>query len=559
MTEADLKILIAQGESMTLEFKRDSPIKDTELLEAVVCLANADGGMLLIGVEDDGTVTGVHKTHRDFLPSQLEASINNRTKPSVQVRAEAVTIGGFLVHVIRVPQAFGIVSTSDGKILKRSLDVRGKPECLPMYPHEYPSRLAHLRRHDHTALPLEGAGWDDLDPLEFERLNQLLERNTRSDRDLIGIPHEEQAAILGLVLRRDGRLVPTLTGMLLVDRTQALQTFLPTHQAAFQVLGPGQQVEVNGFFREPLLKLLERLEQFIEVRNPEQEFDLGLQRIGVSRYPLEAVREALANAFTHRDYAIHNAVYVRIASDGSLSISSPGGFVDGVNLKNLIVTEPKPRNPSLADAFKRLGLVERTARGVERIFESVLRTGRPAPDYSGTDASTVKVTLPGGEANLRLVQLMLEAQNRQGKPLEWSYLLVLHQAATDGDVTTSEAAELLQADEPRARVVLNHLLELGFLESKGVKRNRSYHLSANVYGRLGRPAAYARQRGLDQAEREQKLLFYLRAKPTITRADVLELFSDLNPNQATYFLKQLVQKGILESSGEKKQRIYRLR
>jgi ATP-dependent DNA helicase RecG len=169
------------------------------------------------------------------------------------------------------------------------------------------------------------------------------------------------------------------------------------------------------------------------------------------------------------------------------------------------------------------------------------------------------VTLPGGEANLHLVQLMLEAQNRQGKPLEWSYLLVLHQAATDGDVTTSEAAELLQADEPRARVVLNHLLELGFLESKGVKRNRSYHLSANVYGKLGRPAAYARQRGLDQAEREQKLLLYLRAKPTITRADVLELFPDLNPNQATYFLRQLALKGILESSGEKKQRIYRLR
>jgi ATP-dependent DNA helicase RecG len=156
MTETELKILIAQGESMALEFKRDSPIGDTELLEAVVCLANADGGVLLIGVEDDGTVTGVHQKHQSVLPSQLEASINNRTKPSVQVRAEAVTIGGLLVHVIRVPQAFGIVSTTDGKILKRNLDVHGKPECLPMYPHEYPSRLAHLRRHDHTALPLEG-------------------------------------------------------------------------------------------------------------------------------------------------------------------------------------------------------------------------------------------------------------------------------------------------------------------------------------------------------------------------------------------------------------------
>ena len=72
-------------------------------------------------------------------------------------------------------------------------------------------------------------------------------------------------------------------------------------------------------------------------------------------------------------------------------ISNPGGFVEGVTLDNLLVVEPKPRNPLLADAIKRIGLTERTGRGVDLIYEGLLRYGRPAPDYARSDPTTVVV------------------------------------------------------------------------------------------------------------------------------------------------------------------------
>ena len=71
-----------------------------------------------------------------------------------------------------------------------------------------------------------------------------------------------------------------------------------------------------------------------------------------------------------------------------------------MRLDNLLVTAPSPRNPLLADAFKRAGIVERTARGIDTIFYEQLRNGRPAPSYARSGATGVVLSIPGGEANL---------------------------------------------------------------------------------------------------------------------------------------------------------------
>ena len=96
-------------------------------------------------------------------------------------------------------------------------------------------------------------------------------------------------------------------------------------------------------------------------------------------YEPRAFREALVNALVHRDYTRLGAVHVRWETD-AIVVSNPGGFVDGVTLDNLLVVEPRPRNPLLADAVKRIWLAERTGRGIDLIFQGLLRYGRPAPD-----------------------------------------------------------------------------------------------------------------------------------------------------------------------------------
>lgn len=81
--------LIARGESLDLEFKTE--VNDGELVETVVCLANGGGGTLLIGVEDDGRVTGARPRHGSSIdPRRVEAVVSNSTRPAVGVRAEVV-------------------------------------------------------------------------------------------------------------------------------------------------------------------------------------------------------------------------------------------------------------------------------------------------------------------------------------------------------------------------------------------------------------------------------------------------------------------------------------
>lgn len=385
------------NESLTVEFKSDRvKLSDKDLVEAIVCLANTEGGELWLGVEDDGTLTGLHAEHQ--LLDGLAGLVAARTSPSLSVQVDAMVSKGVRVARILVPKARSEVATSGGVYLRRRLKHDGTPECAPMLPHDRLSRATTFGLLDVSAQPVAGATLDDLDPLERERLRQAIQ-NYGGDRVLLELDDEALDGALGLTTRQtDDRRVPTLTGLLLVGREPSLRQLLPTHEVAFQVLAQ-QAVRFNEFRRFPLLKVLDWLETNFRPYNPEDELQVGLFRVPVPKVDMGAFREAVANALIHRDYHRLGAVHVRLEDD-ALVISNSGGLVDGVTLANLLTTEPRPRNPALADAMKRIGVVERSGRGVDTIYRGLLRFGRPAPDYSRTDTNNVVLRLPTDAADL---------------------------------------------------------------------------------------------------------------------------------------------------------------
>ena len=261
---------------------------------------------------------------------------------------------------ISVPKSRQLVATSDGLMQRRRLRADGLPECVPFYPHEFAQRQSDLGLLDYSALPIPSASQQDFDPLERERLRQCIERYG-GERSLIGLADDELDGALGFIRRDEGRIVPTVAGLLILGREAALREHLPTHEVAFQVLD-GTQVRVNDFYRTPLLKTFERIEEQFRVRVVENEIQVGLFRVPVPNYEPRAFREAVVNALVHRDYTRLGAVHVRWEAD-AIVVSNPGGFVEGVTLDNLLVVEPRPRNPLLADVIKRIGLAERTGRG----------------------------------------------------------------------------------------------------------------------------------------------------------------------------------------------------
>ncbi len=547
MTVSDLKDLIAGGETLSVEFKDETRkrLADEELVEAVVCLANrpaSEAGWLFVGVDDRGGVTGAQPRHgSDINPRRVQALIANRTVPSLSCRVEVARLDGKNVLVIEVPRARVPVGTSRGVYTRRVIGQRGEPECLPLHFYEMQAMGVHGGRLDYSALVLEGVSLDDLDPLEFDRYRRFI-RESGGDRALLGLSDPDLARALGAVETRNGETAVRALALLLFGKPDVIADLLPAHEVAFQALSHGD-VEVNDFFRWPLLRVVEELETRFRAHNREQEIQVGLLRIAVPDYAPRAFREGIANALIHRDYSRLGPVHVQWLED-ELQITSPGAFPEGVRLDNLLVIEPRPRNPLLADALKRAGVVERTGRGIDAIFREQVRNGRPAPDYRGSTDSSVRLTLPGGKANLEFVRLVSEeAQKDRALPLD--QLLILNHLRMDREMDAGEAARLIQKPDRHARHALERLKESGLIEGDGRRRRPRFRLS----GRFPQPRGPIRRAsGVERTRQEQMVIRYLEESGRITRSVAAELCG-IDPRMATQLLGKMVRDGQIEMRG----------
>lgn len=547
MKAAQLQNLISNGESLTVEFKRT--LNDDRIVEALVCLANSAGGTLLLGIDDDGTVVGtapLHNTTTD--PARLAAMIANKTSPSLSVSIDVHDIDGLHVVAIKVDPARTVVSTTRGLYLRRVLDVHGKPTCVGLLPHEQMSRAAEIGSIDLSIHPLAGLSFDDLDPIELERFRALAE--AQGDSVLATLSDSDLLAALGFV-RASGEL--TVGAVLLFGTEAAIQRFVPTHETAFQVL-EHQVVTINRFERRPLLRSMLDLTDSISPYNSEEEVEDGLFRIGIPRFADATLRELIANALVHRDYSLPGQVRVAL-EDSVLTVSSTGGFPRGITVENLLFAPPNPRNPRLADAFKRAGIVDRTGRGINKVYWSQLSVGRSAPDYSRSTPDWVEVRVQSGPADRELAVFVASLQ-RQGERIALSTLQVLHEVRHEGRITTRHAAEVLQVPGDEARSALNELVGKGFLEARGEGKARTYHLSSAMFRLLGRPDEYVRNRGFETIQQEQMVMTFVSKHGLITRGEAATL-CQLSGDQASRLLRRLVTEGKLVMEGSRRSAKYR--
>ena len=530
-------------ESLEVEFKSDLKCyPDHDLIEEIVGMTNTIGGVLFLGVEDDGTITGVHKKHKDAIG--VTALIANSTVPPVAVRAEIITEEEKDILKIEIPRSRGVISTASGKILRRRIKFDGLPEVIPMYSYEIPSKLAELGMLDYSAQPLAGAALDDLDSNQRVHLRRIIQNRQGGEKFLLSLPDDELDIALRMVTKVGDNYVPTVTGMLLLGKEERIAELMPTAKSSFQVL-EGTAVRMNEDSCKPLIELFENYETYLKAWNPERETEYGLFRIPIPEFDWSAFREGLVNAFSHRDYTMLGNVRVLIDDEGMI-ISNPGGFIDGVNLKNLLTVEPHGRNPALADAMKRIGLAEKTGRGIDRIFEGSIIFGRPWPDYSESTSRTVKLFIQRAKADLAFAKLIADEQERQGKPLSIYTLMILSVLKYERRSTVYRIVELTNLSENKVRSAIESMLELGLIEAAGKGKERTYILGKKIYRENKKTIHYVRQTDIDSI-RYQELVMKLAETQDgiITKQDVIELLK-VSPSQAYAVIKELQKMGKLE-------------
>ena len=405
-----------------------------DVARACVSFANASGGRLLVGIENDAELPPDGQVIPHELPELLRRRIGELT---VNVQAlpvlQRATNGGEYVEVM-VERSSGVASTSDGRYFLRVGDA-----CLPVLGDDV-MRLAA----DRPQRP-----WETLDSgiaaahADTGQVQSLVDGIRASARVKPSVKEKGDVELLthyGLV--QAGTL--THLGVLLVGdaaQRRTLRSF-PIVQA-IRYDDDGRKVNKWTWDDGELspLELPEAIWREIPDFRESYEIPDGMLRQSVAAYDERVIRELLVNALVHRPYTQQGDIFLNLHPD-RLEVVNPGRLPLGVTPRNILHASRR-RNELLARVFHDLELMEREGSGFDLMYERLLSQGRPVPSLEeGVD--WVKVTIQRRIMKPEVVRLMAEADARfQLTQRERVTLGAL--AQTEG-MTVRELAGLLELD-----------------------------------------------------------------------------------------------------------------
>ncbi|MFZ5877546.1 MAG: RNA-binding domain-containing protein [Nitrospirota bacterium] len=506
------------------------------LRETVVCLANARGGTIVLGVRDRV------RTRREAIQGvgrydlqALRRSIYDGTDPHILVEIEELVEPEGTLLLVGVPKGMPPHTTSDGVAR-----IRIGKECKPLTGRTFAQLLASGGQRDPTAEVVPSVGEADLDPAEVVRLRKVIQREAQN-ADLARLEPQQLLAALGLV--SDAGV--TLAAVLLVGRAGTIARHVPQNEVTFLRYRTSTRYDQRKDLRGPLLSILEELERLVSVNNRVRTIqEEGFGQLEFPDLSWEVAREAVLNAVTHRDYFLRQSTQVALYRD-RLKVTSPGGFVGGVTAENVLRHAPVHRNELLARACQTAGLVNRVGLGVDRIYFELLRLGKNAPRYDA-DESHVDLLIP--LETHEGFALFVAREERQGRPLELDDLLILRALVARSIVDRWSAARILQLSEDEAAGRLISLRERGYLVVRGRGRGASYDLRRDLASRFRGRAAVDAELPLDEEAVRLRILALLREHGRLTNAEIRR-FSGFSRAQVYRIVKALEAEGQARFAG----------
>ena len=460
MNADDVRQLIAQGEGNTIEFKERLPVP-AELAKEMVALANTGGGWLLVGVTDRGDVRGVAFGDRE---AQLVLNVaRNNCVPHLQPRTETVELNGKMVAVIQVERGRQKPYQANERIYIRigaSTRIATQVELVSM--------LQESGLLSFDQLPVLNATLDDLD---LDKARDYLDRQTDPARLTTNGNVLELLTHLKAIVRYEERRIPSIGGLLLFGKDPQRELMHSELRAArFQgrdVVGP---ITDKQDCRGTLPEIIDQATEFVR-RNrrivPHME---GIRRIDVEEYPLPAVREAIANAIAHRDYALTGSSIRLFLFDDRLEIISPGRLVFPVTLESLGHVR-ETRNRLIVRVLRDLGYIEDLGTGIRRIRAAMANSGLRPPIFAEEHHQFI-ITLYGAatEGSIAIPPTDEAAcwglNERQARAL--AYLKAYEQ------ITRSEYCTLTGVQKSTAHQDLQSMVSKGIVVRQGKGRGTRY-------------------------------------------------------------------------------------
>ncbi len=396
MLISDIFEIVSQGEGAKLEFKRDE-IRAENLAREIVSFANMNGGRILLGVEDDGTISGVHR--ENLQAWVMDSVIGRHIHPYILPDYEEVTIEDAKIVVLTIP-----MGTAKPYILRHNnreeIYVRYGDTC------QLASREQQARLFDSGGLvsaekfPVHGSVIGELDDRRYqEYFVEILGEKNKSDWDklltnrsfLVGEGDSLHCSYFAYALfaKSPQRKLPQ-SGV----RVTVYPDDEKDYGTRFDENLNLPLVEFRGhqFDNDPVEMALH--DRVIDILQPYISREVLVRSARKRRwhYPRDALRELLVNAFIHRDWTKQN--YVRVVSySDRLEVVSPGSLPNGMTIEKIKYGEQSQRNPICIRIFRDYGYLEDQGMGIRRkvIPLALQHTGRE-PEFESTE-DHFKVTL----------------------------------------------------------------------------------------------------------------------------------------------------------------------
>jgi len=475
--------LLNAPEGENVEFKEAKhSFEFNKLLRYACAIANSGGGRIVLGVTDRRPREVVGSDAFDQ-PERTRAGL--REQLHIRVDFEILCHEGKQVLVFQIARRpSGLPVHVDGVAWWRDGD-----SLIPM-PEAVRSRIYAETGHDFSADICPGATFADLDPAAVQAFCAKWAQKTGNDR-LKHLPEEQ--------LLRDCEAVTgdgvTYAALVLFGNHASLGRFLAQSETVFEyrasdASGPAQQREE---FRLGFFAYCDRIWELINLRNDIQHYQDGLFIFDIPTFNDRVVREALLNAICHRNYQFAGSVFIRQYRD-RLVVESPGGFPPDITVEN-ILDRQSPRNRRIAEILARCGLVERSGQGMNLIYEICVKEAKALPDFAGTDAHGVRLTLNG----LVLDKNLLSVLNKIGA-------VRLESFATD-DFLLINSLFYKQTVPAHLQSRIKHLVDVGIVEHVGRKK---FVLARAFYAATKTRGTRTRLVGLDRATNKELLIRHIR-------------------------------------------------
>ena len=436
-----------QYESERIEYK--SQMID-DIYKEVIAFANTDGGVIYLGIDDKGNLVGIDNVDETY--TRLTNGIRDAIVPDVTM---------FVRYVLQDNKVIQI-EVGEGSYKPYYLKSKGmKPAGV--YVRQGASSVQ--ASPDQIRRMIKDSDGDVFEEMRSFAQELSFEEAERTFKRYQVDFSEEKYIALGLRNIHDDQY--TNLAMLLADQCQ--------HTTKIAVFGDEANITFKDAkeFGGSIFKQLDESFAYLTLCNRTAATFKGLERVELSDYPEDALREALLNSLVHRDYSYSGSIIINV-NDSCIEFISIGGLMPGLSAEDIRSGISQPRNRKLAEIFHRLRLIESYGTGIRKIY--ALYKGCAAQPRIEVTPNTFKLVLPNMNAAATASESAPEETEKAPLVITPQMKNVMEYLAEYGEMTDEDLQELLNIKKTRAYLLARQMNENGLIEIIGRGTAKKYKL-----------------------------------------------------------------------------------